>query len=419
MNKGPRSLFPPAIQAALAPKALIAKLERLFSPAELAMALAFLAYVLANNGGFMNFNYHVHLAEAFLNGRLDVLAPPSWLTEFAFYQGKYYVYFGPMPAVLLAPFVAILHLDLNLARVAAGLGAINVALVWRLLERLGCSRQVTVWLTVAFAIGSVQFWVSAYGNTWLFAQLCASFFLLLGALEVLGKRRGWLVGLWLASAVLSREACLVALPFYLILLNAPRGSLSAPVPSRATLGFFGSLVALGSVDAWYNWARFGNILNNGYLFANQAIWHPPHGSFSLHYLITMLPVYVWRGPTFIPQWPYATLTDHGLSLFWTTPAFLLLIGAARMPWRRPLDRDAWVRLAAWATVLPMAGLYLVYFWDGWRQFGARYTLDYTPFILVLLGLYIKDKATWTLKALVVASVLINIWGMAYWRLSGW
>ncbi len=83
------------------------------------------------------------------------------------------------------------------------------------------------------------------------------------------------------------------------------------------------------------------------------------------------------------------------------------------------DRDLAISVAAWAALLPMAGLYLVYFWDGWRQFGARYSLDYEVFILILLGLYLKDRLTWKFKALAIASVLVNVWGMLYWRLSRW
>ncbi|MBI6545391.1 MAG: hypothetical protein HY692_01270 [Cyanobacteria bacterium NC_groundwater_1444_Ag_S-0.65um_54_12] len=419
---------------------LCQRVKRSFTVAELAMALAFLAYTLANNGGFMHFNYHVHLAEAFLQGKLYLLNPPAWLTELAWYQGRPYVYYGPLPSVLLLPLVAIFHESLNLARICTVLGAINVGLVWRLLERLGCSTKTTAWLTAVFAVGSVQFWVSSYGNTWLFAQLCANCFLLTGALEVLGKRRGWLIGLVLGSAVLSREACLLAIPCYLILLNLPRWRF----PSSA--GFFVGLSAWGLAAAWYNWARFGNPLDNGYLYANQALWHPPHGSFSLHYLITMLPAYFWRGPTFVPHPPFALLTDHGLSLFWTTPVFLLLFpaanailqgravreataeaskdetvdsGARPTPHRYQPYRDRTVAVAAWSSLLPMAGLYLLYFWDGWRQFGARYSLDYTPFILIILGLYLKNNPTRCFQLLAVAAFLVNLWGIAYWRLSGW
>ena len=65
--------------------------------------LALAAYWLSNDGQFMFFNYHLHLAVSFLNGRLYIANPPSWLTEFAYADGKPYVYFDPFPAVFLLP----------------------------------------------------------------------------------------------------------------------------------------------------------------------------------------------------------------------------------------------------------------------------------------------------------------------------
>ena len=71
--------------------------------AALSVVLALGLYHVANDGAFMHFNYHLHLASAFLDGRLYIAQPPSWLTEFAFADGKAFVYFDPFPAVFLLP----------------------------------------------------------------------------------------------------------------------------------------------------------------------------------------------------------------------------------------------------------------------------------------------------------------------------
>ncbi len=284
--------------------------------ATLASFVALVVYALSNNGSFQFFNYHVWLADAFLHGRLYLVNPPPWLNEITRINGHYYVFFGPVPAILLMPLVAILHTHLDLARVCVAMGALNVGLFWRLFERLGCSRRVTAALTVVFAFGSVHYWASFYGNTWLWAQLCAVFFLLTGSLEVLGRRRAWLIGLLLGSAALSRESCALAFFFFALLINHPRLDL------RRSAQFLGGIGVMALGDFWYNWARFGNPLNNGYLHANQSFWHPEFGSFSWHYIWPELGTYFWRGPTFVSHFPFAELTDHGLSIFWTTPAFL-------------------------------------------------------------------------------------------------
>jgi len=394
-------------------------------------AWAVLIYVLSNSGGFMYFNYYIYLAESMLQGKLYVLNPPTWLTEFTWHAGKPYLFYGPLPAILLLPVVALFqlfrppaHEFLNLSYVSIVVGAIDVALVWIMLERLGAARKVVFWITLVFAFGSVHYWVSEYGNNWLFSQVVAEFFLLLGAIEALGKRRGVLVGLAVGAAVLSRNACLLTVPFYLVALNLPKPAL------KRSAWFLAGLAFMAAFNGWYNWARFGNPLDNGYVAGEAALLRPAHGSFSLHYLVKMLPAYVWRGPTFQLTPPFVTVTDHGLSLFWTTPPFLYLIPAMvaffkkRPPaWKFGLPAwsasDWWLAAAAWSAVLPIAFLYLCYNGDGWRQFGSRYTLDYAIFILVILGLYFKDNLPKAFIWLAGAAFAINVWGVVWWRVFKW
>jgi len=116
-------------------------------------------------------------------------------------------------------------------------------------------------------------------------------------------------------------------------------------------------------------------------------------------------------------WPYLTFDDHGLSLLATTPAVLLLL---RPGWsERAPDARVLGRVALAGCVL-IQGLYLLYFWDGWRQFGSRYTLDYTPFLIVALALkndLPEGRRGWLFPALVLLSVAMNVWGTWFWRVQ--
>ena len=98
------------------------------------------------------------------------------------------------------------------------------------------------------------------------------------------------------------------------------------------------------------------------------------------------------------------------------PAAVLLL--LRPGWS-PRSYDAAFRgrlaLAGSALIL---GLYLCYFWDGWRQFGSRYTLDFTPFLMVALALRMdarKGAWRWLFWSLVGLSVVVNVWGAWFWR----
>jgi hypothetical protein len=324
--------------------------------------LAFAAYTLANDGKFMFFNYHLHLAVSFLEGRLYIANPPSWLTEFAFFDGKPYVYFDPLPAVFLMPLASLWGLTVNLARVSIAVGAVNVALMRLMLGTLGVDRSTANWCTALFALGTVHFYAAWYGNTWMLAHLLAVAAMILAWLEVLGAANPILLGILSACAITSRSPTALGIPVFLFLALYRR-------PRAGTvLRFLLPLVATGLLLAVYNFARFGDWLNNGYLLANEALLHPEHGSFSVHYIPRNLYQYLVRVPDIASKWPYLILTDHGLSLIATTPAVILLF---RRGWSPRVANARLLGTLSLAACSLIFLLYVCYFWDGWLQFGSR------------------------------------------------
>ena len=374
-----------------------------------ATILAAGAYWVANDGSFMFFNYHLHLAVSFLEGRLHIANPPSWLTEFAFANGKPYVYFDPFPAVFLLPFASAWGLDVNLARVSIGVGSVNVGLIRLVLGQLGVGRSTANWATLLFGAGTVHLYAAQYGNTWMLGHLLAIAALTLAWLEATRDANPFLLGLFCALAGTSRGPALLGTPVFLFLALRRR-------PRFSTLFEFGLPLALTAVAlGFYNYARFGDPLDNGYLHANQALLNPEHGSFSWRYIGKNLYQYFGLFPGLQATWPYLTVDDHGLSLLATTPAVLLLL---RPGWS---DRARDARLLGWLAIagcVAVQGVYMVYFWDGWRQFGSRYTLDYAPFLIVALALRNDPRAgsrRWLFPALVLVSVAVNVWGVWFWH----
>jgi len=374
--------------------------------------LALAGYYLANNGGFMYFNYHLHLAVSLLDGRLYIANPPSWLTEFAFHEGKPYVYFDPFPAVFLLPFAAIWGLTVNIAHVAIVVGAFNVLFTRFMLGALRVERAIANWCTLLFTFGTVHLFAAQYGNTWLLAHLLAVTCLTLAWIEGIGAANPVLLGLLASCAATSRSPTLLGVPVLLVLSLGQR-----PRVSTAIL-FFVPLALTACLLGAYNFARFGDWFNNGYLMANQAILQPQFGSFSWHYIAQNVTVYFLRLPGLSSTWPYLTLTDHGLSLIATTPAVLLLL---RPGWSPRLPDAPWYGRLALAGSALIFGLYMCYFWDGWRQFGARYTLDFTPFLIVALALRCDGRRSgrWLLPVLAVLSIAVNVWGAWWWRIHRW
>ncbi|MCL4243779.1 MAG: hypothetical protein KJ002_01385, partial [Candidatus Dadabacteria bacterium] len=100
----------------------------------------------------------------------------------------------------------------------------------------------------------------------------------------------------------------------------------------------------------------------------------------------------------------------GLSVLITTPAFLLV------PFAGLRNRLA---LASWAAIIPTALLIFIKSGTGWTQFGYRYALDFYPFLLILTFLGTGRRLRWYHKALIILSVLVNLWGVLFINKFEW
>jgi uncharacterized membrane protein len=111
-----------------------------------------------------------------------------------------------------------------------------------------------------------------------------------------------------------------------------------------------------------------------------------------------------------------------MSVVLASPAWLLALPALG------LLRDRRVAGAFLAT-LAIAVVNLMHFSQGWVQFGYRFSLDFAPFLLVATALGAErvlgppgTGGRWRVAAvggLVVASVAIQAWGIAWARTLGW
>ena len=149
------------------------------------------------------YNHFVWQADAFLHGRFAISYPvlDGPYTNGYFQDvmplpatpgGLSYALlpFPPLPAVLLMPFVAIFGLATNSQLFGVFLGAINVALAWRMTMRLTDRRAVAVLATIFFGFGTVAWYASMLSTTWFLAHVVALTFTLLAiTLALDGERR--------------------------------------------------------------------------------------------------------------------------------------------------------------------------------------------------------------------------------------
>lgn len=376
-------------------------------------------------------DHFLYLASHLVRGELSVNDIPNGYPDIVLWQGNKYLPFGPLPGVLLIPFLPLLQFLGTRDEVWVGLllTLLNVFLLARVLTQIGVIGERRRWALLLFFGGTVYYAASVVAATWYFAHIVVTTCLLLAISEALGKKRMWLVGIFLGLAEATRFNLLFALPFFLWAIWHESGIAQSGVSikrneylSKPALVRYAALLAglAGPVLLLlaYNYVRFGNMAENGYAMTvapGPLLEARGYGFFSLAHIPKNLYALLLQGPLAYPaddaavlQWPYIQPSPWGMSIILTSPALLY---AFRARWKEPLVR------ACWLTVLAICVPLITYYWTGWVQFGYRYALDFMPFLLMIAALGLPKPLTPLSRILIIASVVVNIWG-ALW-LSKW
>jgi hypothetical protein len=271
------------------------------------------------------------------------------------------------------------------------------------------------------------------------------------------ETRQFVAGLLFGLACTSRLTIVFAAPFFVLV--GPGGSWQRRGWSAA-LGAGIPLVALGV----YNLVTAGSLVHPGYQhqYELEAAFYQPldyHIDWSIedlrylpqNFAIMFLNTPVWLpnvvpaalgngGPLctspdavrgwFNPDCPLLLPRDTGMSILLTSPAYLLILPALR--WGYGHSR---LVTGAALAVLFIAIINLMHFSQGWVQFGYRFSNDFVPWALLLVAIGLERvvrraslPTRWPLTAhlavlgavaLVVASVVINLWGVVWGDALGW
>ena len=362
--------------------------------------------------------HFVYQADAWLHGQLHLRRSPPDLNDWARAGDRWYVSFPPGPALLILPGVALLGFRFDDVAFTAVFAALNVLLLFLVLERLRVAgdsargRAENAALALLFAFGTVAFSCSIRGEVWFTAEVLGVTATCLFLLAAHRARHPLLAGLAWSFAAITRTPLLFTVVFFAAeVIAGDRGALGTELRRAATWRdparwrkvalFAAGAAPLLAFAAWANWARFGSPFD----FGHAHLWNNrvnadirQHGLFSLHYLPKQLQAAFLR----LPAFHGGRLTYHpdGMSLLLTTPLFLLLL--------RPRVRPR-LHLALWLTVAVTALPGLLYQNTGYVQFGYRFSLDYTPYLFLLLAVGARplDRLFW---ALGLAGVAVNTWG---------
>jgi hypothetical protein len=373
-------------------------------------------------------NHYVHLANAWLHGRLDVGATPPGTNDWACFDtvarkacppGRYafpssdpkryrwYVSFPPLPAVVLLPIVAVFGVDTLDTLVWVLLAGLAPALLFVALRRLRNSGRSArapsddLLLTVLFGIGSVYYFVAVQGTVWYAAHVLGSIFVCLYLGLAVGALRPSWAGAALVLAFLCRPACLFLFPLFAVEAWAYSAGRWRAFIRRLSL--FSAPVAVGVIAVMaHNVLRFDDPFEFGHRFL-QVRWRSrieTWGLFDLHYLPRNLSVFFLSLPWLIEHSPFLRISRHGLALWFTTPNLVWALFPKTM---------TATQVGLWAAVIPTALVTLLYQNTGWVQFGYRFSLDYLPLLFALIALSGRRFGR-AFVACALFSILLNTFG---------
>ena len=350
--------------------------------------------------------YFNYLADAFLHGQLYLRLIPGYTRDLVFFNGHYFLYWPPMPAVVLMPFVAIFGVnfsDVFFNVVLASLNVVIVAALFCAVDRAGLIRIPAIYramLVFFFTLGTVHLILALFGKVWFTAQLLGFFFVglaYLAAVELKGLLSFLVTGIFMACATVTRNHLLftgIWPAYYLLAKNwreRPRLFL------YTTAGLLPVLV-MGWLFLEYNFFRFNSPFDLGLRYHRMALrflgdYHK-YGAFNLHYLPTNFYYQYVHYP-----FPINKDTLMGGSLFLLSPVFVYAFVGTIHEYRNP---NVWLwTISVVATSLPI----LLLMGTGWKQFGPRYTLDFTVPLLLLTASGVQRASKPLFAGLIAISVM--------------
>lgn len=465
----------------------ISKINQVNISAFVSIILILVGYLWLGSFGLFNHlptitAYYDKLATAFTHGSLALeeqpdpallalenpFDRPKWQginvpTDYSLYNGKYYLYFGPGPAVILTV-GKFLGFGTKGDQYPAFLFICGIFVVQSLLLVLIWKRyfaSLSAWLVplgiIFVGLISPFPWVLTRARFFEAANTCGQFFFLLGLYLLLTARTGENNSKWkLLAAGTSWALAMGSRPTQIfpmvvtVLMFIVLGYLNYFRHKQLSKSLYPFLLALipfaiGMIIlGWYNWARFDSPFEFGfsYQLAGPDIQRYARELFSHVYIPPNFYNYVLNKPVLIEKFPLISSTEGiGQSLFSSIPLppiyytgkitgilystpIVLFAAILLLPRKKQTDEKIFQNLDSfrWMVIL-FVGIFLAefipfvsYFWVETRFFA-----DFMPplAILSLIGFWrgyelLKDRLVWRSMyitigiGLIVFSILMGI-----------
>ena len=355
------------------------------------------------------------LAQSFLHN--DLYLNPNNLPDgdYADFNGKQYLFFGPMPSILLMPLVFIWGKNFPQMTLSITSLVVIYLTIFILCRKLKFTKIDAFWLANFFVFGTVLYFVGLVNISAYLVQTVGTAFVVLSILEYFTKRRWLLIGILIAAAGATRISLFGMTVFFILELirlyknlNFTRSLIFLLLPIIFSIGML----------SLYNFRRFHSVFDSGYTHnvsvLDKDYLNYKEGFFSLKHIPANLYLLLFKAPEpvlkervqFVLRFPYLKVNDIGMAIWFTSPLFIYLLKARRASYT----------ISATIGIFTLMIPSLVYFGLGTSQFGYRYSLDFLPLLFLILLTGFRGELPSLAKILITFGIVFdifymsNIWG---------
>lgn len=369
---------------------------------------------------FIQSTHYLELAKSFLQLKLDLTTPLKETAYYdtAYFNGKYYIYFGIVPGLLFMPIVAIFG-DTTSQRILSVVFLIlDFYFLSKIIRKYTINPATVLWLSIYFIFGTIFISMGLLNITSYQVQLISVSFLIIALYEFYYQKRWFLIGLMIGLAGATRPTLYLSSIYFIlhILFNSKTNIIKTFL--LFSIPIFLSLLIVGI----YNFARFNNPLEAGYNY--QFIQNPKMlnaqsaGPFSLKHVPGNLYSLFYRGfeevksspnpDDILLKIPFLKANPLGLSIILTSPIFLFAL----------LTKVNKNILFCWINILILLIPILTFYSLGFMEYGYRYALDFYPFLFLILAAFFRNEIPLTIKGLIIYCIIFNfIYALSIWGIN--
>lgn len=352
-------------------------------------------------GGFAAptfYNTYTRQAMAWRQGLLHLPQDFPWL-ELAVYpqvfeggtlltqHANYYVSFPPLPSVVLLPFTFIFGEQTPDNLLVKLYGLIGCFAIYASLKKAGNSRPAAALLSFLITTASSALPMMLNGAVWYHAQMLAFMLMCLSVMLMLKGMPTGSLFLYALSVACRPFDALYGPLLYFFYLRTHRDQPFKKTALQLLPGTVLGLCVAGGL-AWYNAARFGDVLEFGHNYLPEFSFQGGI-QFSASHVKNHIPTFVLGSPLSVSHDGSYSFNAFGYSLFLACPAItLMLLQAIRDLIQK---RFTLVKLAILLFMAVQLFLLMMHRTFGGYQLGARYVVDLVPYAVMYFGISREEK----------------------------